>query len=100
MDYEKLIKVVPPRFKSVVSALPRGGQFSAIVFHGEDVVLSGHTKKALRRLLSTENVALLALGYCFTQEAQELLCTEGFEIVQLHHFHWTDESYQTIRQMI
>lgn len=97
IEFEKLQKVVPSRFLSAFSGLPRGGVFSLVIFSTDDVILSGAAKKAIKRLsLSDETRTYLALGYCFTVESTAVLTEHGFQIVRLHDFHWTDESYQRV----
>ncbi len=60
-------------------------------------MLSGVVKRALERLPLDEADVVVA-GPGFTMEALELLRVRGAIIATLGDFHWTDASFQSIRQ--
>jgi hypothetical protein len=60
-------------------------------------VPSGIVKRGLERL-PPDAVDLVAAGPGFNTEALELLRARGATIYTLSDFHWTDASFQSIRQ--
>jgi hypothetical protein len=98
MSYEKLCKIVPQRFRALVSSIPTDGTFDVAIFPGDEVILSGTARKAVKRIEYVEGHRRVVIGYCFTQESKKELVESGFEIVEFHDFAWTDESYVRIRQ--
>jgi hypothetical protein len=98
ISYEKLCKIAPQRYRAYVSSIPSDGTFDVAMFPGDEVILSGTARKAIRRIEHIEGRRKVVIGYCFTLESKKELAESGFEIVEFHSFSWTDESYVSIRQ--
>lgn len=101
LSFEKLLKVVPSRYKNLISALSRNDEFDVVIFlNDSEVVLSGTANKAIKGFKKTDRNRILALGYCFMIEARILFRENGFEMIELRSFEWTDESYTAIKQKL
>jgi hypothetical protein len=90
---------VPARYRSrLPDELPEPS-YTLLLFRNDhnDVVLSRAVKSALDHVAS-EAAPLLAVGGCFTAEGLALLRGRQATVLQLSDFHWTDDSYQAIRQ--
>ena len=64
----------------------------------EDVVLSRVVKSALTKLAEGSGEKIVAVAGCFTADSVQLLQQRGAVVLQLCEFHWTDESYDSIRR--
>jgi hypothetical protein len=63
----------------------------------DEIVLSGAVRRALDRLQLAEG-EMVAAAPGFTAEALDLLRARGATILTLGDFHWTDASFQAVRQ--
>ncbi len=97
---EQVVRRLPVQYqaRSHLRSL-HGIQYHLILFGGpnDDVVVSGVVKRALEHL-PPEAAELVAAGAGFTAEALELLRGRGAVIYTLGDFHWTDASFQSVRQ--
>lgn len=90
---------VPPRYRPLLPDALSDPPYSLLLFRNDrnDVVLSRAVEAALADAAS-ESGTLVAVGGCFTVEGLELLRGRRAVVLQLSEFHWTDESYRTIRE--
>lgn len=100
LDFNKLNNIIPQWYKSLISALPNESIYDIAIFPNDKVILSGNAQKVVSKLGKNNDNRMLALGYCFTKETRLLFKENNIEIIELHEFHWTDESYTNIRQGI
>lgn len=97
---EKLIKVIPAKYKSLISKVPLIGISDIVIFPVDKVILSNKIKKALGSLGEDTNNRKIFIGYNFTAEAKEIMSDNNIDFIEFHSFNWTDESYTNIRQNI
>ncbi|MBP1967759.1 hypothetical protein [Paenibacillus aceris] len=84
-----------PRYKHLI---PDGeGMLSGFIFNDEEVILSSQIRKALRKVTQDNLDRKIAIGYNFTSESRELLHENGYLIISLRDFTWTDERYKAIK---
>jgi hypothetical protein len=95
-----LRSAVPPRYRPQLPPDLPAGPYTLLLFRSDrrDVVLSRVVAAALASVPSDDRGHLVAIGGCFTAEGLELLRARGAIILQLAEFHWTDQSYQAIRE--
>ncbi len=97
---EEVMRQLPRRYKERAQLTPlRGVRYDLLLFGAakDEVVLSGVVSRALERV-PPDIADLVAAGPGFTTEALELLRARGATIYSLSEFHWTDASFQSIRQ--
>jgi hypothetical protein len=70
---------------------------SAILFIGEEVILSRQSQKGIDKLGDGTGVRRFALGYEFTQDSVALLKQHQIEPIAMKDFGWTDERYIAIK---
>jgi hypothetical protein len=100
LSSEQVMKQLPQRYQERAQVTPlRSGRYHLLLFGAakDEVVLSGTVKRSLERL-PADRADLVAAGPGFTAEALELLRARGATIYTLGDFHWTDASFQSIRQ--
>ncbi len=90
---------VPLRYRSRLPDYLPQEQYTLLMFRSNrrDVVLSKVVESALAKVGDTAG-QLVAVAGCFTAEGLELLQARQTLILVLSEFHWTDESFQAIRQ--
>jgi hypothetical protein len=99
VERDQLERMVPPEYRALARTLAHTGvQYHVVQFahDRQDVVTSASVRRALAKI-ATEH-AIFAVGANFTAEATKLLEEREAFIARLSDFHWTDESYASIRQ--
>ena len=94
------MRQLPRLYKERAQVTPlRGARYHLLLFGSakDEVVLSGIVSRCLERL-PPDQAELVAAGYGFTAEALGLLRARDATIYSLSDFHWTDTSFQSIRQ--
>lgn len=92
---------VPTAYKPMIDAMAdMTYKVTLILFRASkgDVIPSKVAEKALLRLPLSNGQTRIAIGGCFTAEAEAMLREHGFHVFGLSELHWTDESYMSIRQ--
>jgi hypothetical protein len=91
---------IPTAYREMVDAIPdKTPKMTVILFRSSrgDVILSRVAKRALEKLPKKSDQTRIALGGCFTSEADALLKKYAFEVLQLSDLHWTDDAYLSLR---
>jgi hypothetical protein len=98
LSAEALRASVPPRYRPRLPANLPEPHYTLLLFRNDrrDVVLSRTVESALTEA-GDEAGPLVAVGGCFTAEGIELLRARHAMVLQLAEWHWTDKSYQAIR---
>lgn len=100
LPIDKLQNAVPSAYRPMTDALPDLTQnLTLILFRASkgDVILSRVVDRAVRRIGEPNGHSRIAIGGCFTAEAEDALRRAGFHVLGLSEFHWTDEAYISIR---
>jgi hypothetical protein len=99
LSAEALRSAVPARYRPQLPDHLPYGPYTLLLFRSDrrDVVLSRVVRSALAEVAEPAG-QLAAVGGCFTAEGLEQLRARRAIILQLAEFHWTDESYQAIRE--
>ena len=96
----KLENAVPTAYRAMTDALPnKTPNVTLLLFRSSkgDVVLSRVVKRGLERLPKKGQETRIAIGGCFTAEAEALLRKYAFEVLYLSDLHWTDDAYISLR---
>ena len=96
---EQVMRRLPPRYREKAQVTPlKAERYDLIVFGAakDEIILSGAVNRALSQL--SRGAHLVVAGPGFTAEALELLRMRAATIYTLGDFHWTDASFQEIRQ--
>jgi hypothetical protein len=96
---EGLRASTPARYRPLLPAELPEPQYTLLLFRlaRNDVVLSRVVQSALAEVADVAG-PLVAVGGCFTAEGLELLRARQATVLELSEFHWTDESYRTVRE--
>ena len=99
LDREALVRQVPARFRPELEAAPLGdAPFALLQFASTDeITLSRLVQKALAKVPPGQR--LVATAHGFTAEGLELLRAAEAVVLTESSWHWTDESYDRIRQL-
>ncbi len=100
ISFNKLLKVVPSRYKNLLYASKHPEISDVIIFPANEVLLSSRIRKAVRSFSENENNNKLILGYSFTYDAKTMMQENNIAYVELFDFGWTDESYLHIRKIV
>jgi hypothetical protein len=96
----KLENAVPTAYRAMSDALPnKTAIVTLILFRSSkgDVILSRTAKRALEKIPKKGQETRIAIGGCFTAEAEALLKKYAFEVLCLSDLHWTDDAYISLR---
>lgn len=94
----RLPAALPPRLRERAPLLRGAGSVTLVLFRGAEVIGSREVAKALARL-GPPPAGLVVAGPNFTAEAQALLAGVPAELLTEGEFFWTDQSFNTIRQL-
>ena len=99
LSAEALRSSVPARYRSRLPDHLPDRSYTLLLFRNDrrDVVLSRVVESALAEAAEPDG-RVVAVGGCFTAEGLELLRAREAMVLQLAEFHWTDESYQAVRE--
>ncbi|WP_035614335.1 hypothetical protein [Haloferula sp. BvORR071] len=93
----KLAKMLPRSLAEFAASLHLPEPTTLVVFDDE-VVSSGSTRKALRKLSAESGGSALFAARDFTIEARQLIESHGIQIMSQTNFGWSDERYEMIRR--
>ncbi len=100
INIEKLVKIVPTKYKNLITKVPLNRVSDVVIFPVDKVILSNKIKKAIDSLEEYPENKRIFIGYNFTAEAKSIMVESNVEFFEFHNFYWTDESYNNIRQNI
>lgn len=97
---EKLNNAIPSAYRGMTDSIPgMGSSVTLVLFRASkgDVILSRTAHKALGRVGVPNGETRIAIGGCFTTEAESALRKAGFHVLGLSELHWTDDAYMSLR---
>ena len=96
---DTLVDRVPPPYREHIPlAQLHAARYTLVVFAAsrDEIILSGAVRRALASV--PLDTPLVVAGPGFTVEALDLLTARDALVCALGQFHWTDSSYEKVRQ--
>ncbi|MDK8643919.1 hypothetical protein ABZ787_13270 [Micrococcus luteus] len=92
--YNQIKKMVSPIYKGII---PNSNEIVTGLIFPEEIILLSDVRRALKRINQDSEIKRIAVGYCFTIEAQQLLKEYNYNTFSISNFEWSDERYKEIK---
>lgn len=100
LPIKKLPDAIPTAYRTMAENIAdKTATLTVFLFRSSkgDVILSRVVKRALAKIPKKGTETRLAIGGCFTAEAEVALKKAGFNVLGLSDLHWTDDAYMALR---
>ena len=100
LSADELRRLIPKPFLPRLALLSLGtGPFTLAIFGtaNNEIAMAGRVRRTLKRLAG-KGETVIAVAFGFTAEALASIREAGAIPCTISDFHWTDESYASIRQ--